>query len=601
MKIKSIKLTNNKILGDLFLDFTDNNKISNTIIIAGENGCGKSTILNIIYEFSNLDCPNKMNQSNEIREFTIQLSNEEIQFLRNNNYSKAYFSEDIIGNEIKLVLDYSITNWDFVSMIYSTNSVTNQRIAAVFFSFEDIKALLKSIFSDVEINFNSQNIQYVTSKNVDEIVNKSKKSSNNLATEITQLLIDVQALDDADFAKWGRENIGQPINKDMIDIRMKRFKSAFNFMFPDKRYKEIRNEQGYKKVIFEENGKDISMENLSSGEKQIVFRGSFLLKDQKSSKGSVVLIDEPEISLHPRWQLKILDFFKMLFTNEQGMQTSQIFVVTHSPFIIHNENRLMDKVIILNKSKDGNITIPDVSEFYGWTPETLVKKAFFIDDKIDNSKPLIITEGKTDWKHMKSALRKLKSIGKFSSLDIEFFEYEEETKMGDSELKRMCEQFSKTFHNNKIIFVFDRDVEQVVKEVREHDKEFKNWGNNIFPFPIPVPSHRKTTPEICIEFYYKDEEIKHIDKDGRRLFINNEFNNISGRHNRENLNCTDSKYRSKKIAIIDDNVFNEQNENIALPKNDFANYILNDTEGYDNFDVYEFEKIFNVIDEIINK
>ena len=56
MKIKSINIQNNKILGNLFLDFTnDSGEIINSIIIAGENGTGKSTILNIIYEFSQLN------------------------------------------------------------------------------------------------------------------------------------------------------------------------------------------------------------------------------------------------------------------------------------------------------------------------------------------------------------------------------------------------------------------------------------------------------------------------------------------------------------------------------------------------------------------
>jgi len=54
----------------------------------------------------------------------------------------------------------------------------------------------------------------------------------------------------------------------------------------------------------------MSISQLSSGEKQIVFRGSFLLKDKESSKGALILIDEPEISLHPNWQLKVLSFFK---------------------------------------------------------------------------------------------------------------------------------------------------------------------------------------------------------------------------------------------------------------------------------------------------
>jgi predicted ATP-binding protein involved in virulence len=55
MKIRKIGFTNHPIFGDLQLDFTDaEGKTINTIIIAGENGVGKSLLLNSIFEFSNL-------------------------------------------------------------------------------------------------------------------------------------------------------------------------------------------------------------------------------------------------------------------------------------------------------------------------------------------------------------------------------------------------------------------------------------------------------------------------------------------------------------------------------------------------------------------
>ena len=92
---------------------------------------------------------------------------------------------------------------------------------------------------------------------------------------------------------------------------------------------------------------EIPIDNLSTGEKQIVYRGCFLLKDVNATNGAFVFIDEPEISLHPKWQMKIMDYYKGIFTDESGQQTSQIFAVTHSPFIIHNDNRSNDKVIIL--------------------------------------------------------------------------------------------------------------------------------------------------------------------------------------------------------------------------------------------------------------
>ena len=106
------------------------------------------------------------------------------------------------------------------------------------------------------------------------------------------------------------------------------------------------------------------LDDLSSGEKQIVYRGSFLLQDIHALNGAFVFIDEPEISLHPNWQMKIMDYYKRIFTDKNGNQTSQIFAVTHSPFVIHNENRRNDKVIVLDRDKSGNIAVKDKPEIF---------------------------------------------------------------------------------------------------------------------------------------------------------------------------------------------------------------------------------------------
>lgn len=54
MKIRKIKIGNNQILGNLDLDFVDKNgKLINNIILAGENGTGKTYLLDLIHNFMN--------------------------------------------------------------------------------------------------------------------------------------------------------------------------------------------------------------------------------------------------------------------------------------------------------------------------------------------------------------------------------------------------------------------------------------------------------------------------------------------------------------------------------------------------------------------
>lgn len=73
----------------------------------------------------------------------------------------------------------------------------------------------------------------------------------------------------------------------------------------------------------------------------------------------------------------------------------------------------------------------------------------------DLSKQLIITEGKTDWKHLKHALKCFKCSDRFCDIDIRFLEYEDS--FSDSKLEKLLFELAKVPNANKIIGVFDSD------------------------------------------------------------------------------------------------------------------------------------------------
>ncbi len=355
MKIRKIKFENHPILKNLELDFTDENgNTVNTIIIAGENGVGKSVILNSIFSFSLNLMPDK--RSNEKRIFEIELTEAEMKAQTTIRSDKGYY---LVYIDFNYFQDYRGVNFSYFN---NGTWIASQKGSFL----KNTTSSLKALFSDVEVNFIPSDIRNVTSKNVDDH-NTTERSGKNLATDITQLLIDIQSLDALELNEWARENIGNRIKPYIIDKRIKRFTNAFHYIFPTKRYKKIINSSKGKEIIFEDSGNEMSIAQLSSGEKQIVFRGSFLLKNKESAYGALVLIDEPELSLHPNWQLKILNFFKKLFTDENGQQTSQLIVSTHSPFIVHNANRLDDKVIVLKKDDSVIILVPQDPKFYTWT------------------------------------------------------------------------------------------------------------------------------------------------------------------------------------------------------------------------------------------
>jgi len=90
------------------------------------------------------------------------------------------------------------------------------------------------------------------------------------------------------------------------------------------------SEKGKEKIIFKNKitQDDFDIEHLSSGEKTLLSKMLYLYF--KDIKDKVILIDEPELSLHPTWQGKILK----LYESYAKKNNCQIIIATHSPLIL---------------------------------------------------------------------------------------------------------------------------------------------------------------------------------------------------------------------------------------------------------------------------
>jgi len=479
MKIRKIEFVNHPILGSIAFDFTDKNgKTVDTIIIAGENGTGKTVLLDTIFNYNPFNLYNDL--SGEIKQ-EIELSDKEIEYLSKNEDTKQLFSNGIKNNIINTHQQFQhIDNWNQSVLTFTDGKDIKQKDHGYI-----VQKVSKIIYSSVEINFTPKELKTVTAKDIDEENIGLSKSSSDLATEITQLLIDIQSQDAMDLSSWvtNHQGIAPPV--EVQNIRMKRFTKAFHAMFPNKRFKEIINRNNVKKIIFTESGKEMPIEKLSSGEKQIVFRGGFFLKNKESINGALALIDEPEISLHPRWQIDILEYFKSLFKDDNGIQTSQIIVTTHSPFIIHNSNRYNDKVIVLKKDAKGVISVSGNPVFYNWREEELIQEAFYISD-IQKDKITVFVEGETDEQYLNKALELFYPSNK----DIVFkwigrkIAKDKAENTGDKALNSARSLFlaHPQFIKNKVILLYDCDTN---KPEENHSKLFvrsmiRNTANTLY-------------------------------------------------------------------------------------------------------------------------
>lgn len=229
--------------------------------------------------------------------------------------------------------------------------------------------------------------------------------------------------------------------------------------------------------------------NISSGESSLLCLFGELIRQadnyrnniQLSEITGIVLIDEVDKHLHIKLQKEILPILFNYFQNVQ------FIVSSHSPFLsmglaeqAHERSKIID-LDNLGISKD-----PTNHELYNEVYQMMIgendrfKEMYQSLDKNikTGTKPLIITEGKTDIQH----IRKAKEILNINHLDIEFFEIPEN--WGDSKLRLILEQLSKLRQLRKIIGVFDRDVSSVISEIEKDGQSFKDYKNNVYAFCI---------------------------------------------------------------------------------------------------------------------
>lgn len=338
----------------------------------------------------------------------------------------------------------------------------------------------------------------------------------------------------------------------------------------------------------------------------------------------IVVIDEIELHLHSKLQKEVLPELIKLFPKIQFIITS------HAPLFLLGMKELFgeDGFEIYELPGAERINVERFSEFaraYDYIKETQLyqKEINDLAEKIpQGSNPLVITEGFTDWKHMKTAFSVLckkdeyKKI--FDGLSFDFLEYYPKNsscdaslkiEMGNEALVPMCESLKRIPHERKYIILADRDVEKINRKLVDDGKLYKVWDDNTFSAILPLPECRADTPEICIEHYYSDAEIeKEIEINGvkRRLFMGKDFNSSGFNYSLDRYCERDELCGPGKINIIDGTQgervrkLSDDNDttNFAISKSEFADYVACHTE---EFDFSNFIPLFELIKDIIEE
>ena len=272
-------------------------------MLVGKNGMGKSTVLQLVVNtISQEEIHDKSKLCSEV---TIELDS--------NNILKLRKSQENISNLLDLVDEQEMKRL-IIKEVRENNHIKSE-----------LKDVMINSIKKNKFRFNiTDSIEYTATKNETKVnfefvstmaLNANSFQNIEMGNGKTENILDWQIQNELDRLS--------KINN--LDLNNK-FITSLNHMFSESNKSVSLNNKF--ELEFKFNNEILNFPQLSSGERQVIY---ILLKVAIATKdNALILMDEPEISLHLSWQEKLLAQIREINPN------SQIIIVTHSPAIVMN-------------------------------------------------------------------------------------------------------------------------------------------------------------------------------------------------------------------------------------------------------------------------
>lgn len=305
IKIRSLSIKNHKQLKNFKIDFINEmGEALPIIVLAGKNGTSKTTIMEWIY------------RDNFLHIGAFYENNESyIEFERNEK-------SEILNNEAK---KRSKEINDYLDEMAKRNGVAG-------IQYENNGLFLDNL---------EKHVIYLPARTPN---NEEIQSLDKLILEYIDYFIYEKNL----TAAVGYENLQNDIDEIFEGFDL-------SFQFKKINYKE-------KIALFEpytcvKDDIEYSISSLSTGEKTLLYKILNLYLNQ--AKDKIIFIDEPELSLHPHWQNRVLQVYEKF----AKINNNQIIIATHSPHIIASAKS--EYLRILYKNDENINVLKDYTKSYG--------------------------------------------------------------------------------------------------------------------------------------------------------------------------------------------------------------------------------------------
>ena len=212
---------------------------------------------------------------------------------------------------------------------------------------------------------------------------------------------------------------------------------------------------------------------------------------------------------------------------------------------------------------------------------------------------VVFCEGESDSFHLRAALQSFQDKGQFTDLRVVWYQYRKDQHMNNAELKKlMLNRAGWKERETLEIFLYDRDDPSYLDMEGTYGTPI-SYGRGVYSMLLPTVPHRKS-PRVCIEHLYENADLLKKDSKGRRIFLSTEFDKSTAYCAKEDVTTSNRKaLRSDYEYIIDDNVFNEYNQNVALAKVAFGKNVLNRVPPFDVMDFSHFAPLFEKVRNLI--
>jgi predicted ATP-binding protein involved in virulence len=333
MKIKKVHFEDHPFFGTMDIDFSGSNgsRTLNTVVVAGINGSGKTTLLNAIIDMMT-DADNRLEKSYVEVELT-ELYEKNLLKWKLVDIDSLFAEGDDKKERRRELIEFNAgmkgKNRYFTDKFKELENGEKPRI----------------VYMPTEINFSKIKIDttpYAYKYKFLNIVDQSvaKDVPNYFATYIDRYV-------------YSRDRLPA----ESIKLACNEINSIFRELEMESWITGLKKDGSRMPIFQNKAGKEFDITGLSSGEMQLFLR--IISLKMMDINNSVILVDEPEISLHPSWQQRIIKVYENIGTN------NQVIAATHSPHVVSSVPKENLRILLVEPPGIQVLDYRDLRNSYG--------------------------------------------------------------------------------------------------------------------------------------------------------------------------------------------------------------------------------------------